>query len=174
MLTGAEIDHLITVALFKIVKIDFTIGLVIFDRASIGTKLEKMRYFVNARNIDEEIKAFKNLDSLLKPFIKLRNALAHGVLIGAHQDFVIFMLTADYTDNLGSFSNEAAGYKEADFCTASEHGRECVKLIKEIFDVQPLHEITQYKLLQEKPPTLKSQRKNSPPKRPPRPQSSRG
>lgn len=108
MMTGSEIDHLITMALFKIMNVDFTVGFVIFDRTAIGTKIGKMKYFINARNKDDEITEFCKLDSLLKPFIKLRNALAHGVLIGTHDGTVIFMLTADYTDNLGSFSNEAA------------------------------------------------------------------
>lgn len=169
-MVGAEIDHLITLALFKMTNIDFVVGFALLDRATIGTKLSKLRYF-NGFQKDAATRAeFDRLDAILGPFLTLRNTLAHGVLIGRRGDTIIFMLTADYTDNLGSFSNGGVGYKEEDFALALDHGRECVKLVTEIFGVKPLHETTQYKLLSGKPQTLKAQRKSNPskPRSPPR------
>jgi hypothetical protein len=173
IMVGAEIDHLVTLALFNTTNIDFTIGFALFDRASIGSKLSKLRYFMGFQK-DELVKSnFKVLDKHLEPFLKLRNALAHGVLIGKRLDEIIFMLTAEYQDYEGSFSSGAVGYREEQFKHVLNRGRECVKMLKELFDVKPLHETTEYKLRPGKSNGPKSRRKSSPLKDRRQPRSSR-
>ena len=174
VMSGAEIDHLISLALFKLSRIDFSIGFILLDRASIGTKIAKLRYLVSISSDIELNEQFLKLDAELTPFLKIRNTVAHGHLLGRQSNGAFaFLVTADYTDNLGEFCSAAEFTNEEHLSKTSKGGQRCIKLIEEIFDVRPLHETTQYKLLTEKPPTLKSQHKSNPSKSPRPPKSSR-
>lgn len=163
VMTGAEIDHLISLALFKMLKIDFSIGFVLFDRATMGTKLAKLKYFVEVSNDETLVKKFDNLCKALQPLMKMRNTVAHGHIVGKTKfgNEILFLVTADYTDHLGEFVSTAISFTEEQLTLISNNSKACVEEIKRVFDVKPLHETTSYKLLPDPPKSLKAQRKNN-------------
>lgn len=53
MLHGAEIDHLLTLALFKVCKLGFPIGFVLIGKAGVASKSKYLDYLVNATAPEE-------------------------------------------------------------------------------------------------------------------------
>lgn len=151
---------------------DFAIGFALFDRTSIGTKLSKLRHFMDFQADDKILELFATITASLEKFISIRNHIAHGIIVGMRDERIIFLLTADYTDNIGSFTSKAMCYSETELHTGIALGRECIRWLRNLFGVKPLHETIDYTVLQEKPISLRAQRKNSPSKDRPPPQSS--
>lgn len=94
-------------------------------------------------------------------------------MVGTRDGRIMFLITADYTDNSGSFTSAAIGYTEHELYYSIELGKQCIQWVKNIFGVKPLHETIDYTVLLEKPATLKAQRKSNPSKDRPPPQSSK-
>jgi hypothetical protein len=85
ILVGAEIDHLISLALFTMAGIEPHNGFFIIKRMQIGEKLDRLKYFVESRGHPDAMQDFDTLITHLETFTRIRNVLAHGIYMGMRQ-----------------------------------------------------------------------------------------
>lgn len=120
IMSGAELDHLIGLALFKLTSIDFRTGFVLFDKTGLGTKIAKLRHFTIINKDEAFFLEFDKLDKKISHLTGIRNTLAHGVIMGCNRskdfrqegDEIMFLLTSKNSDDRGVFYNDVIGVSE--------------------------------------------------------------
>jgi hypothetical protein len=170
ILSGSEIDHLISLALFRASGLTEKNGFILFGRSTISTKMGKLRYLVQTSYKDgPNIEEFSDLEQDIQTFSKVRNMVAHGLILGMAAGEIIFNLYADYGDIEGVHISNAIGTTEDNIKISATMGKQLVGVIKFLFDVHSSHETGQYILLKGPLPSRKSLRKNNPSKSQPPP-----
>lgn len=162
ILIGSEIDHLISIALFKTAEIHADIGFSLFGRTSLGTKLLKLRSLLKAEGSDQ-YRAFEEIKENLDRFIACRNMFAHGVYMGVNEGLLSYMVTADPGQEQDEIIFTIKRFGFGDFGPCVRTGREVVLNLQTIFLISSLRGAFPYRLSEKKSRNRQPQRKSSPP-----------
>ena len=149
ILICSELDHLISVALFKTAEIHGDIGFSLLGRSTIGARLKHLRSILKASDTATN-NAFATYTAELDRFLAVRNAFAHGQFMGVLNDNLCFLVTADPSSDEDDviFKLKQIGRDELRHLVS--FGRFILDEIKRIFNVSALHTEIPYTLARQK------------------------
>ena len=165
VLQGATIEHLVTLALIKMYKLEIFAGLLVLRGTSLSTKLSKLQYIVEAEKDEAFAEKFDKISELIEKFLNCRNSLAHAsyafqMTFDHKEPDYHFSDISDLGTEDGSFSTKFAIFSLYDFQMCARYGASICFRLSELFEVIPLHLISPGTIREKKPPTPRSLRKN--------------
>jgi hypothetical protein len=176
ILVCAEIEDLITEALFRAAKLHHVPGLMILGRSEIGSKLEKLQKILEVYQTDDFMDRFKRVREDIGAVSGVRNILAHGTFLGEFEEKLIFATTATITAGIPAVAEfKINGYpKKLIIDLANEKGPEILHGVQSFFGLPTPRAIQLSRLLplDTTPPIPK--KSNPTTTTPPPPEPSRG
>lgn len=151
IMLGSEIDDLVTVAISKLAKIDPITAAAIISQMPISAKIKKLDFFMKNDAGNTKEKFDKTIRNDINIFVEHRNAIAHGVYVGAIDDCLCFFTT----NRMDALNDEiavfvAARIKIQKLKQLVQLGQRIVAHMREAFTIGPLHERYPYTLHREK------------------------
>jgi hypothetical protein len=136
---AAEIEHEISLALFHYSKIAPELGFVLIGQMPIKSKVERLFYIIEIHKLQFPDGSKKYLVHAFTEFLKLRNSLAHGILLGIHPKInrIVFGTQRyDYrTDTTVFLSGES--YSEEQIITAVAFAENLLSNVRKTFGAPP-------------------------------------
>lgn len=139
---GAEIEQVVSLALFKVIGLDPLDGFTLFGSSSIGTRIVALRTVLRQNSEQESLwRAFEKIDSGLTEAVAVRNMFAHGTLLGYNDGFLGYSVL----QKVQRLDEETAGltikrFRLSEFKARARQAESLLKSLKETFDVQAIHE----------------------------------
>lgn len=161
---AADIDHLISMALFKAASIHETNGFILLARMDLSERIKRLKFFIEQYPDDAMRLAYQKISLKLNNFITSRNYIAHGVYIGYNREcrMYCFMKYSDYEDldENGAFITKAKTFSEDEIISLVSDGNWIDANIRAGFGIKPLHEKFKPRHFRQKPQSRKALRKN--------------
>lgn len=165
IMVGAEVDHLISMSLFKAAEIKPWIGFVLLKRAPISQKLETLGHLIEEEANEQRLKEWDALSPDIRQFSENRNVLSHGIYRGRLKATgkLSFGMPQAYvaTDGKHPYYYENRLITEEAIAITATKGHEICERLKRAFEVLPFHET--YSDLHQigRPESLKAKRKQA-------------
>ena len=163
-MAASEIDHLISLSLFRLANISFASGFVLVGKMVISTKLKHLDYLINAHADEELCVNFSLLQNRISEFNVIRNAIAHGTFIGDVNVSLYFDQPVDYSDTEGHHVNKVVLITPSEIKDTANKSSSLARITKDVFGVDLLNLTSPLIILQKKPESRRSARKSKPAK----------
>src|ERR1700761_8311456 len=102
ILLCAQVDDLVTEAIFRASNLHYVPGLMILGRTEISSKLEKLQKLLEVNATDEFLRIFLDIRKDIGALLSIRNTLAHGTFLGEMNGGLLFATTATIAPGIPS------------------------------------------------------------------------
>lgn len=160
ILEASKIDHLVSIALFKLCKLSYSVGFALMGKTAISSKVKHLDFLVHASQEDAFCAEFDILSFNISKFGELRNALAHGIFMGQRDDRYLISLYANPSDTDGRFVNKVLTLSREEIITGVSNAALLTIELKRLFQIDLLPTTNPLELHREKPPTRREVRRS--------------
>ena len=150
ILICSELDHLVSVALFKTAEIHGDIGFSLMGRTTVGTRLTKLRAVLKAESPTKSA-AFAQHTHIFDRILRTRNAFAHGQFVGLLNDCLCYLVTADPATDDDNIIFKVEQVHRSELSPLISSARQLSIEMQTLFDISGLHTAIPHKLARRKP-----------------------
>ena len=148
VLLAAELDHLLTIALSRKSEMHADVGLYLFSRSQISTKVKNLRWIIKSGS--DEVR-FGAVAEEIDDYLILRNTFAHGVYMGVvNETHIAFIVSKDPSADEEDLMFKVKRVPLSGLKAYCRLGQRLVNDIKAIFGVESLQNIEDYRLIPRK------------------------
>lgn len=151
ILACSELDHLVSVALFKTAEMHGDIGFSLMGRSAVSTRLKHLRAVLKAEDPAKSV-AFAQHAQIFDRILRTRNAFAHGQFVGLLNDCLCYLVTADPSADEDNIIFKVEQIPRSDLSPLISAARQLAIKMQALFDISGLHRAIPHTLVRRKHP----------------------